>query len=105
MKKGLLDSLQEKYGKSETGEDVKKEPLPDPTPVFIPRVDYDTYMKSDHWRKFRNRLLHKRGYKCERCGSKKNLHLHHITYERFGMEREEDLEILCKTCHDMAHKK
>lgn len=28
--------------------------------------------------------------------------LHHKTYERLGRERDDDLEVLCKPCHERA---
>jgi hypothetical protein len=31
--------------------------------------------------------------------------VHHLTYERFGHERMDDLRVLCKRCHDEADEK
>ena len=44
-----------------------------------------------------------RGFKCERCGSKKDLQVHHKTYKRKGHELPGDVELLCKTCHEKEH--
>lgn len=42
---------------------------------------------------------------CENCGKpKKKLHVHHITYDRYGCELWEDLKILCVPCHKEFHK-
>lgn len=67
-------------------------------------IDYNLYINSDEWRLKRNYILNKRGYKCERCFSKKNLQIHHITYENLGFELDNDLIILCKNCHQYVHQ-
>ena len=44
---------------------------------------------------------------CERCGnvqSAQYLTLHHLTYERLGNERDEDLQLLCRDCHREADR-
>jgi hypothetical protein len=46
------------------------------------------------------RLAH---YRCERCGAKRTLEVHHRTYERLGRERDADLEVLCGDCHEVHH--
>jgi len=66
-------------------------------------IFYKEYLKSKEWINLRNSILNQRGYKCERCASKKNLHLHHLTYERVGFENEDDLVILCQQCHKFVH--
>lgn len=67
-------------------------------------IDYKEYLQSDEWRLKRNKLLNHRGYKCENCSSKKNLQIHHLTYERLGFELDNDLVILCQKCHESVHK-
>ncbi len=66
---------------------------------------YHFYLKSNKWRTFRNSVLKNRGYNCEQCSSKKDLHIHHITYENLGHEDENDVIILCGKCHAEAHQK
>jgi hypothetical protein len=45
-----------------------------------------------------------RGF-CERCRtSGYKLEVHHLTYERFGREWDEDLQALCHPCHVIADK-
>lgn len=51
----------------------------------------------------RNRALMLAGYRCERCDSKRDLQVHHRTYERLGHEWDEDLEVLCDACHGEHH--
>lgn len=38
------------------------------------------------------------------CGSKKDIHVHHLTYERMGHELDSDLMVLCEVCHDKVHQ-
>jgi len=45
------------------------------------------------------------GRRCAQCGETKGeLHVHHLTYERFGNESLQDLQVLCKTCHLGHHE-
>lgn len=45
------------------------------------------------------------GYKCEDCGSTKNLDRHHIVHKtKGGLDIPLNLMILCKTCHAHRHK-
>lgn len=80
-----------------------KDPVPEPKPEkkFI---DYFEWMKSPAWRQIRNRKMKESGYKCELCGSAKNLHVHHITYENIGHEPLDDLLVVCNKCHKKLHE-
>lgn len=64
---------------------------------------YDEYIKSQEWAEIKNDLYEIRGKRCERCGSKKFLQVHHKTYERVFKEEPGDLEILCGGCHQNEH--
>ena len=65
----------------------------------------DGYLQSDHWQEVRKRKLKQAGYKCEACGEKVKLDIHHLTYERLGKERLDDLQALCRDCHVKAEKR
>jgi len=67
-------------------------------------VDYDAYMHSREWCEVRQKRLKKDGYRCALCGTTEHLEVHHLTYERLGRERIDDLITLCKTCHKQAHE-
>lgn len=68
------------------------------------RADYNAFMRSRRWAKLRERKLSQARNRCEQCGATKDLHVHHLTYERFGGdERTTDLKVLCKSCHEKAH--
>lgn len=65
---------------------------------------YDMFMQSDEWRHIRGLRLDIAGHRCEQCGTTEDLQVHHLTYERFGGdENMQDLQALCKTCHERAH--
>ena len=66
--------------------------------------EYRQYIRSDEWEKKREERLKKDGYKCQECGTAKNLEVHHITYERLGNEDINDLITLCKECHENIHR-
>jgi hypothetical protein len=55
------------------------------------------------WKMLRiKRIAHANG-QCERCGiSHDHLHVHHLTYERYGGELLSDLQALCPKCHTIA---
>lgn len=74
------------------------------------RAQYEKYMLSDRWRAKRIAKLEAVGWKCERCGYSVDtriveipIDVHHKTYERFGDERLDDLEVLCRHCHQAHH--
>ena len=64
---------------------------------------YAIYLRSPLWR-LRRRIwiLDARG-RCERCGSRRRLTIHHRTYERLGRERRPDVTVLCWDCHRSHH--
>lgn len=65
---------------------------------------YTEYITSDKWFQVRRKVFGMYGRECKRCNSKKKIHVHHKTYERFGEEcLETDLVVLCKKCHDIYH--
>jgi 5-methylcytosine-specific restriction endonuclease McrA len=64
------------------------------------RERYLLYLKSFKWHKLRRKIIKSRGALCQDCGSKKDLQLHHLNYERLGAERGTDLRLLCKDCHE-----
>lgn len=61
---------------------------------------YLTYMRSPEWQARRAKSLRLAGNKCQVCGRKGvRLECHHNSYERLGAERDNDLIMLCKSCH------
>lgn len=67
--------------------------------------EYDEYIHSLKWRQKAAAALERAGHKCQRCGYtkfSKRLEVHHKTYDHFKHERPEDLEVVCKECHQFA---
>jgi len=68
-------------------------------------VTYEEYLRSLRWRLKREERLKLDGYACQECGTTSEqyqLDVHHLTYERLGNERMEDLQTLCVLCHQLA---
>lgn len=64
---------------------------------------YLEYLKTPEWRATRNRALQRAGYKCEQCDARRELQVHHRTYDRVGRELDTDLQVLCGPCHEGVH--
>jgi len=61
---------------------------------------YFAYINSDAWYRKRERWIELADYECEWCSEfKKPLHIHHLSYENFGRENEDDVIVLCRACH------
>lgn len=69
---------------------------------------YRAYMVSTEWVRRSNELRGFAEWKCEGCGRERTdtrpLDVHHLTYERLGNERAEDLVVLCRRCHEEQHE-
>ena len=63
------------------------------------------YLQSEAWKKIRALRLKIDGYRCAKCGTAKNLAVHHVTYERLGHEDIDDLLTLCSDCHMTLHNR
>ena len=70
------------------------------------KESYKEFLKTKYWNKVRLRVLKRDKNKCTRCGSKKNLQIHHKTYKNHFRELShmQDLITLCKDCHSKKHK-
>ncbi len=64
----------------------------------------EEYYQSEEWATKRLFALYRASHRCDRCGSKGPLQVHHITYDRLYNERPEDLEVLCIKCHKKADR-
>jgi len=60
------------------------------------------YLQSPAWKAKRMEALESYGCVCNRCGKYGN-DVHHKTYKRVGNEHLEDLEVLCRDCHEAHH--
>jgi len=76
------------------------DPLIRSAPAARPLAEsYRDYLQTQWWRTRRNQALRDAGYKCAICETKRDLQVHHTTYERLGRELPEDLEVVCRGCH------
>ena len=78
---------------SESGED----------PDELRQMPYWQYLRTPHWQILRHRALGLAERRCFYCGSGDHLDVHHLTYSRRGCELDEDLIVLCRTCHAYEH--
>ena len=63
---------------------------------------YTNYLKSNEWQSRRQSKLRHAKERCEQCGEREGLQVHHLNYERLGREADSDLIVLCKSCHWIA---
>lgn len=62
------------------------------------------YLNSKHWEALRSDMAKFRGKKCEFCGSKEDLNLHHLRYKSWYDVEPEDLIWLCNLHHSLIHE-
>jgi hypothetical protein len=67
-------------------------------------IEYESYLRSREWGLKSADARRRAGYRCQRCGAKGQLDVHHKHYRTLGNEAPEDLEVLCVTCHEGADK-
>lgn len=66
---------------------------------------YKKYINSKEWYRKRERWLEQADYECQWCSRRRcRLQVHHLTYERLFNERDDDVIVLCSTCHKWADK-
>lgn len=72
--------------------------------VAIGYASYKKYIASDHWRELKEWHAHVWGDRgCLGCGLSE-FQLHHITYNRIGQEKIEDVLPFCEKCHSLLHR-
>lgn len=62
-----------------------------------------SYFASKAWKILRQKVLRRDNHKCQSCGRKDSLEVHHITYENFTNESLDELVTLCRYCHQDHH--
>ena len=51
-------------------------------------------------------VLQRDGWRCQSCGNRRNLQVHHILpRSQSGDDTEENLTTLCSECHDQVHSR
>ena len=69
----------------------------------LKHMNYSDYLLTAWWETIRVLKLQLEDETCGQCGTGFQLEVHHKTYETKGDELPCDLEILCRSCHQMAH--
>ena len=64
----------------------------------------EKYLNSRHWEALKSDMAKFRGKKCEFCGTKENLNLHHLRYKNWYDVEPEDLIWLCNLHHSLIHE-
>ena|ERR1700730_13545254 len=63
------------------------------------RLDYESYER------LREKVLRRDGWKCQSCGTRSNLEVHHREFRsQSGDDSEENLIALCFRCHSRVHR-
>jgi 5-methylcytosine-specific restriction endonuclease McrA len=64
------------------------------------------YYETDHWNLVRKAAIGWHGNICFSCKGRleKDIHVHHVGYERKGHEEMSDFIILCRDCHYHTHR-
>jgi hypothetical protein len=65
---------------------------------------YHLYLRSQAWAARRREVIAEAGGACERCQRSflVCLDVHHLHYRNLGNEAAEDLQALCRDCHEQA---
>lgn len=66
-------------------------------------AEYNRYLKSPEWQQKRQAVIRRAEGRCELCGMRKPIQVHHLTYARMRHELPEDLAALCFDCHKRQH--
>lgn len=64
----------------------------------------NVYLLSEHWKTLRKAKL-KISPRCEICGRKTRLDVHHLRYKHIYDVLIQDLQTLCRRCHKKYHRK
>jgi hypothetical protein len=62
------------------------------------------YLHSDHWSELRSARLFVAGFQCEKCQKTGMLDVHHLRYRSIFNVTVDDLQALCRSCHNAEHE-
>lgn len=72
----------------------------------LPKSKYREYINSQTWKERAKKIRKRDKHVCRLCyTNKEELHVHHATYERLGVEDDNDLITLCASCHNKFHNR
>lgn len=67
---------------------------------------YSEYLKSEHWKSVRRRVIARDSFACQLCGRRVEVntaHVHHLSYDTYnliGYSLPAECVTLCRSCHD-----
>lgn len=71
---------------------------------------YKEYLESELWKNLKKQIYAKKD-KCDCCGSRDNLQIHHASYTFMRTKKDgkrvgsiKGLKLLCKNCHKKVHE-
>ncbi len=71
---------------------------------LTPSALYAEFLKTPFWENLRCQAWKRDGYRCVRCGSAWRIQAHHKVYRHpWTLTVLEDLETLCRKCHEKEH--
>lgn len=73
---------------------------------MVEKSPYSEQLTDDRWSMFRDFVFKVRGNRCEMCGRKKTLQVHHLHYKKGAKAWEYDCNevvVLCRECHRKVH--
>lgn len=74
------------------------------------KTQHAQYLQSPHWKSTRLEAIENADNKCEQCqiprwlakiAYDQDLNVHHLSYANKGREEPEDLQALCRRCHEI----
>lgn len=74
------------------------------------KTEYAQYIASPEWKEKRKEVLALTRNRCEECEIPRwlasivydqDLHVHHLHYKSVGNEHPDDLQVLCRRCHEI----
>lgn len=76
-----------------------------PHEIFkVRKANYSEYTKSPYWKRTAARKRKSVGYRCESCKAKGYTEVHHLHYRTLWAETNQDLQVLCRPCHEKRHE-
>ena len=79
---------------------MQNRPIPAPLRQKQPRVK----LAKGEYEIIRKRVLERDGWRCQKCGSMENLHVHHMKRRsQLGGDEMDNLITLCANCHGKCH--
>jgi 5-methylcytosine-specific restriction endonuclease McrA len=76
-------------------------PMLNPGRPKRPRLHLD----SEPYKQQRQEILRRDGWRCQLCGTRSNLEIHHMEFRSHGGDDSEpNLITLCASCHEQVHR-